>query len=256
MANNGIPLWFRCFKGKNNSDAFKLDLIKDGISFCKNLFPSDSHIIFLADRWFANTELFSFIQDIGAFYCIRAKSYFTFSYYDNNNSLITKHLRDIKPWVHSARYFENVFFTRKKFLTNIVVSKDPDSNDPWFIITNDKANRAVRNYSYRFGSIESIFKNQKSNGFRLEATNTQKIENFISLFTIMCIALVWLTIIGVDYSKNKHNYNLNIRDTRKTKSGLIIRKFSFFRLGLTIFKLCYYNYSNFKLKFDFLLYDI
>ena len=48
--------------------------------------------------------------------------------------------------------------------------------------------------------ILDVFANlalQKSNGFRLESTNTQKIEHFISLFTVMCVALVWLTIIGV-----------------------------------------------------------
>ena len=49
----------------------------------------------------------------------------------------------------------------------------------------------------------------------LESTNTQKIEHFTSLFTVMCIAFVWLTIIGVDYVKNKHCYHLKIRDTRK-----------------------------------------
>ena len=101
-----------------------------------------------------------------------------------------------------------------------------------------------------FSRIKSLI------GFRLESTNTHKIENFISLFTIMCTALLWLTIIGVDYSKNKHHYSLKVHDTRKTKSGHIVRRYSFFSLGLTIFKLCYYNYTNFKLKFDFLLYDI
>ena len=163
MANNGIPLWFRCFKSKHNPDAYNSNLIKDGISFCKKLFPSDCHIIFLADRWFPSVDVLSFIQDIGSFFCFRAKSYFTFSYYDNSNCLVTKHLRDINPWSHSARYFENVFFSRKLFKTTIVATKAPDSDDPWFIITNDKPNRAVRNYSYRFGSIETIFKNQKSN---------------------------------------------------------------------------------------------
>ena len=256
IGKQGIPIWFRCFKGKHNPDAFKMDLIKDGIKFCKDLFPDDCHIIFLADRWFGNVELLSFIQNIGAFFCIRSKSFFTFSFFNKHGELITKHLRDIKPLSRGAKYLQNVLYTRNHFKTTIVVSKSPDSYDPWYIITNDSPNRAVRNYSYRFGSIESIFKNQKSNGFRLESTNTKKIENFISLFTILCIALLWLTIIGIDYSKNKHHYSLNIRISRKSKNGKILRRFSFFNLGLTIFNLVYYNYSTFKLKFDFVLYDI
>ena len=36
------------------------------------------------------------------------------------------------------------------------------------LTTNKNLNRAIRDYSYRFGGIESIFKNQKSNGFFME----------------------------------------------------------------------------------------
>ena len=108
----------------------------------------------------------------------------------------------------------NFFLT----LNLLAVSNYSNTDEPWYLITNDDTSRAVRNYSYRFGSIESIFKSQKSNGFRLESTNTQKIEHFISLFTVMCIALVWLTIIGADYVKNKNHYHIKIRDTRKHKN--------------------------------------
>ena len=256
FGKQGVPLWFRCFKGKHNPDSYKSDLIKEGILFCKNLFPDDYHVLFLADRWFPHVEILSCIQNIGAFFCIRVKSFFTFSFIDSHGFLRTKHLRNISPLKYSGKYFNDILFTRKLFKTNIVVAKASPSGDTWYLVTNDSPNRAIRNYSYRFGSIETIFKNQKHNGFRLESTNTHKIENFISLFSIMCIALLWLTIIGVDYSKNKHHYNLKIRDSRKLKNGKIIRTLSFFSLGLTIFNLVYYNYSNFKLKFDFMLYDI
>lgn len=156
---------------------------------------------------------------------------------------------------YSAKVFENAFYTKSMFPTNIVVSNYSNSLEPWYIITNDNPSRAIRNYSYRF-SIECIFKSQKSNGFRLESTNTRKIEHFISLFTIMCVALVWLTIIGADYVKNKHHYHLKIRDTRKYKFGSYSRLYSIFSIDLTIFNQCYYNSVNFKLKFNFLLYDI
>ena len=257
MVNSGIPLWFRCFRGKHNSDAYSIDLIKEGISFCADLFSDrDYHIIFLADRWFPNINILSHIQDIGCFYCIRSKSFFTFSYYNSKNILITSHLRDIKPLKYTAKVLKDVFYTRKLFKTNIVVSNYSNTDEVWFLVTNDDTSRAIRNYSYRFGSIESIFKSQKSNGFRLESTNTQKIEHFISLFTVMCIALVWLTIIGVDYVRNKHTYHLKIRDTRKYSNNTTSRLYSFFNLGLTIFNRCYYNTVDFTLKFNFVLYDI
>lgn len=257
IGKQGIPIWFRCFKGKHNPNAYQLDLIKQGISFCSNLFSGKGyHVIFLADRWFTIVDILSFIQDLGCFYCIRSKSFFSYSYYNSANLLITKHLRDITPHKHNAKVLKDVFFTRKLFKTNIVVSNYSNTDEPWFLVTNDVSSRAVRNYSYRFGSIECIFKSQKSNGFRLESTNTQKIEHFISLFTVMCVALVWLSIIGADYVKNKHHYHIKIRDTRRLKNNKTSRLYSFFNLGLTIFNLCYYNTVNFTLKFDFVLYDV
>lgn len=249
---------FRRFFNSFSSFAYSFDLIKNGISFCANLFANKNyHIIFLADRWFPYIEILSHIQSLDCFYCIRSKSFFTFSYYDSKGFFRTSHLRDIKPIVQHSKILNDVLFTRKLFKTNIVVSNS-STDDPWYLVTNDDPRRAIKNYSHRFGSIECIFKSQKSNGFRLESTNTQKIEHFISLFTVMCIALVWLTIIGVDYCKNKNHYSkyLKIRDTYKKKNSTPSRFSSYFNLGLTIFNRCYYNYINFTLKFDFVLYDI
>lgn len=81
IGKQGIPLWFRCFKGRHSPDAYSIDLIKQGISYCNNLFSNNNyHIIFLADRWFPNVDVLSHIQSIGAFFCFRSKSFFTFSY--------------------------------------------------------------------------------------------------------------------------------------------------------------------------------
>ena len=166
LADSGIPIWFRCFKGKHNPQAYSFDIIKEGISYCANLFSSKNyHIIFLADRWFPHVQILSHIQSIGCFYCIRAKSFFSYSYYDSTGKLCTSHLRDIKPHKHDAVVISDALFTRNLFKTNIVVSRSCVSDESWYLVTNDNTARAVRNYSYRFGSIECIFKNQKSNRF-------------------------------------------------------------------------------------------
>ena len=164
MVNNGIPLWFRCFKYSDPSHAYSIDLIKSGISYCVNLFADKNcHIIFLADRWFPNVSVLAHIESLGAFYCIRSKTYFTYSYYDSSGSLVTSHLRNIKPRKYSAKVLKDVFYTRIFFKTTIVVSRSCVTGEPWYLVTNDDTSRAVRNYSYRFGSVECIFKSQKSN---------------------------------------------------------------------------------------------
>lgn len=68
IGRQGIPIWFRCFKGKHNPDAYSMDIIKQGISFCSNLFSDKHyHIIFLADRWFPHIEILSHIQSLRLF---------------------------------------------------------------------------------------------------------------------------------------------------------------------------------------------
>ena len=89
-----------------------------------------------------NTILFSWLIDgflilkfylifslFGCFFCIRAKSFFTFSFYNSKGKFVTKHLRDIKPVAQHSKVLKDVFFTRSLFKTNIVVptySNHPD----------------------------------------------------------------------------------------------------------------------------------
>lgn len=85
IGKQGIPIWFRCFKYASPEEAFSTDTIKSGILFCANLFnPQKHHIIFLADRWFSNTVVCQYIQDLNCFYCIRSRSDYTYSQYSKN----------------------------------------------------------------------------------------------------------------------------------------------------------------------------
>ena len=76
------------------------------------------------------------------------------------------------------------------------------------------------------------------------------------MYLLVNIATLWLTIIGVDYSKNKYLKKLKIRDTKKTKTGHIKRIISFFNLGLTIFNKLLNSTIDLRLKCNFILYDI
>ena len=142
------------------------------------------------------------------------------------------------------------------FKTNIVVSNYSNTDEPWYLITNDDTSRAVRNYSYRFGSIESIFKSQKSNGFRLESTNTQKIEHFISLLLLCVLLLFGLLLLGLTMLKIKIIIILKFVILESIKTGTVTRLYSLFNIGLSLFNRCYYNTVDFTLKFNFLLYDV
>lgn len=53
-------------------------------------------------------------------------------------------------------------------------------------MTNGSLKRAIKDYRYRFGSIETLFKNQKSNGFYIESVVKAKLNYFISMYTLVC----------------------------------------------------------------------
>ena len=44
IGKQGIPLWFRCFKDNNDTEAFKLKLMQDGISYVSSLFDKDFNL--------------------------------------------------------------------------------------------------------------------------------------------------------------------------------------------------------------------
>ena len=101
-----------------------------------------------------------------------------------------------------------------------------------------------------------FFKSQKSNGFNLKKTRTRNLHTFENLYSIICFAGLWLSILAIDYTKNYahvKNY-LNIRYIKNNKNGKPIRILSIFNLGITIFRRCFNSYINYKIKTNMQLY--
>lgn len=256
-----IPIWFRCFSGTNDPEAFNSNLIVEGINYVYNLFKEkDCNIIFLADRWFPNVEVLEHINSLNCTYVFRTKKEHKIRYYDKREKhYIWKSLGDFEHKKYVSKTFENIDYTfSNPIKTNIILVRTNGTDDPWILVTNGNVNKAVKHYSYRFGAIEFHFKNTKSNGFNLEKTKIKKLSAFTGISLIVNIATLFLTILGADYCKNKGYYSKKskIRDTKKTKSNNIIRVISLFNLRLTIFKKTYNSFINFKIKCNFILYDV
>jgi len=255
VGKQGIPLYFKIFKGINN-DAFKINVILHGISYISNLFKNkDCKLIFLADRWFNSTKIMQHIDSLGHTYCIRLKG--NVSVY--KDSIKTK-AKKLKKRKYHATLHEDVYITDNHYKTNIVISNSIDTSTPWIIATNNDTIHAVQNYSYRFGSIECIFKNQKSNGFNLEKISNASLKAFTTIYTICCVAVTYLTILGTDYSKNNKCYKSCKFSTHKVYISNGVRKkiriMSLFNTGLTLFKLALNSPHYIRLPFSFKLYDI
>lgn len=270
IGKQSIPIWFKCDKTKSNRHheideltkkwLFSEKIIFSAIDDVINLLsPFNTKITFLADRWFCNLKMMKHINDKGHFFCIRAKvnSNIRFLMYDKKEKHeIYINFSDLPIWKHKSLYYRDIPFGSFKFKCNLSIARSKLSDDPWFILSNIEPNQALREYTHRFGAIECLFKNQKSNGFNLEKTKTRNLHAYENLYSLVCFACVWLTILGADYTKNysKVKHKLNIRFVKRDKNNKPIRILSLFNLGLTIFRRCYNSYINYKIKTNMQLY--
>lgn len=239
------------------SEACQLKLITEGIRDTYELLKGKNKqlkIIYLADRWFDNCKIMEYIEELGETYCIRIKSRLTFYIHDYKE--IAGYTKDVKPKEKEEQYFEKVTIVRHRYDTKMAVSKKEGHEEAMYVLTNGKVEEGIKNYSYRFGSIECIFKNQKSNGFRLESTKMKNIQSFKTMFGIMCVALLWLTILGVEYTveEGKQGNKVKIRIYKKKNQNK--RIISLFSTGLMYFNLCFNSYRVPKIRCNFKLYEL
>lgn len=164
--------------------------------------------------------------------------------------------KEFSKYKYHAKSYNEIEFTEDKYITNIVISDSIDTDDSWILVTNWNSKRTIKDYSYRFGGIESVFKNQKSNGFYLENTVNCSLDYFKSMYCFACIGVLYLTILGSDYSKNPRCYKHTKIKTNTKVRGIKIRTKSLFNTGLTLFHRAFESLKYVKLSFKFILYDI
>ena len=254
IGKQGIPLYFECFKGINNSDSYLDETIIKGIDFVSNLFKdTDLELIFLADRWFNSEKILSHIDSLNHKYCIRIKGNLNVKVFNKKEGhYIRKTASELFSYqCHSAFYCDAYLYSDANYKTNITVSKKQDVSEPWIIATNSDPKRAIKDYGYRFGGIETIFKNQKSNGFNLEKINNATLKSFTSMFSLVCFSITWLVMLGSDFTKNRNSYKNFGLDTHKNGKRVV----SLFKIGMTLFKRAFNSPIYIRIPFTFILYD-
>ena len=254
IGKQGIPIYFECFKGINNPDSYLDETIIKGIDFVSNLFKdTDLELIFLADRWFNSEKVLKHIDNLNHCYCIRIKNSLKVKIFDKKEKhYINKFVSQLFAYQCHSTFYSNVYLYKNAlYKTNLVISKKQNVDEPWIIATNGDRKRAIKDYSYRFGGIETIFKHQKSNGFYLEKINNSSLKAFTSMFSLLCFSITWLIIIGCDYTKNSKCYKNSVIETHKKGKRVI----SLFKTGMLLFKRAFNSKVYIRLPFSFILYD-
>lgn len=260
IGKQGIPICFECFDGIHNPDAFYDETIIRAIDNAYSFFKdTDYNIVFLGDRWFNSKKVLNHIDSINCTYSFRLKGTLKVKIFDKKeNNYINKYTSDLNSQLHHSIYYKDVYmYDDLEFKTNIVVSRKCMSDESWIIATNGNPCEAIRDYSHRFGSIECLFKSQKSNCFYLEDICNASLKAFISLYSLVCFCILFLTILGTDYSKNTRCYkNVKITTHKYYKDKGKIRIVSLFNTGLTLFKLAVNSLKYIRIPFSMTLYDI
>ena len=262
IGKQGIPVWFQCFKGISENKAFELETIKNAITKVSDLFKhKDLELIFLADRWFNSIDLLKHIDSLGHTYCVRLKkNIHVYPYDPKEGHIIQKYISDLFYYKYKSTTYENILLSDERYETNIVFSDWANVEEPWIIATNGDTKRAIKDYSYRFGGIETVFKNQKSNGFRLENISNASLQAFTTMYALLCVAITYLTILGTEFSKNSKCYRNEKIETHKTyiKNGIQCKQriMSLFNTGLTLFHRAFNSIKYIRIPFRFILYDI
>ena len=90
----------------------------------------------------------------------------------------------------------------------------------------------------------------------MENVCNASLEYFTSMYTCVCFASLFLTILGTDFAKNSRCYrNIKI-DTHTTINGKKVRVMSLFNTGLTLFHIAYNSRRYIRIPYNFILYDI
>lgn len=266
IGKQGFPIFFNVFPGQGQpgfGEAFKMDMIQSSLFYVHQLFKSinpDIHIVFLADRWFGNFfPLFRFIdQELHDSFVFRCKDNFKVFYFDKKeNHHIWTDIHHLPSYTYHSSFFHDLPFTKNKFTYNLTICKSDGHSERWFLISNVDPTRARGFYRYRFGGIETIFKNQKTNGFYLEKTGVKNLHAFDNLYSLLCGAVAYLMCLGTHVSKNIRSYqSLGFKCVRKKKDGSLFRLVSLFQTGVRLFLIAFNSPRYYYLPFLFKLHDI
>lgn len=257
IGKQSIPLWFRSFSF-HSKEAYSLDLFKEGVSFCHNLIKSiddEADIIYLADRfWSTHFKFMDYIHSLGCTYNIRTKGNTVAFVYDKKEKhIIKKPIYALNSKQYHSMLFENIHISQKRYNMNLAISKKDGHVEPMFVLTNGDVTRALKDYGFRYGAIEHLFKSFKTNGFFLEETQIEDLYKFNSLYTCLCITYTLMTMTGIDYSKNGKCYKYKIHNSYIC-NGKRRKSHSFFKVGLYLLQAALDGVV--KIFQRFILYDV
>ena len=186
VGERALPLFWQVRNTKGNIP------IKDYLPLLERLklcVPDGIKVMILADRFFGSPELVAACQRHGFSYRIRLKGNLTLAHQGGELSvddMARLNLPDLN----------DVDLCNSGVITNIGYIHDKGHPEPWFIAMDAVPSRTTTlDYGLRW-SIEPMFADFKSRGFRFQDTHLQRPERISRLLLVLTIAMTWATANG------------------------------------------------------------
>jgi Transposase DDE domain len=220
-----IPIYFELLPQLGNSN---LEQQKNVFNQVLPILKSYK-IVVLGDREFCSVKLANWLSEQNVDFCLRLKKN---EYILTNNESKTLNELGLKPGI--SLFFENVKVTKSKNIQGFNVAakwkksyRQISVTEGWFILTSlTDVKAAVAAYKKRF-RIEEMFKDFKSSGYNLEATNVTG-NRLISLILLIAFAYTQATIQGEKIKKKGVQKYI----CRTKEYGRLTNRHSSFHVGL------------------------
>ena len=99
------------------------------------------------------------IKSLGQAYVLRLKKNLKVLHQGKKDKeKVWKSLSDLSKYKFHSAHYNEIELTENKYTTNIVISDSISTDTPWILATNGDYKRAIKDYSYRFGGVETILK--------------------------------------------------------------------------------------------------
>lgn len=162
--------------------------------------PEGKPVVLLADRGFLHKKLFQCARKHGWHYRIRVKSDTVVRF--PNGQLVP--VGKLCPPKGAAHFYEGIsILGAKRGSLHLALGNPEDSDAPWYIISDQPTDLTTfEEYGLRF-DIEENFLDDKSNGFQIEASKLDHAKHLERLFSVLAVATLHFTSVGVGVVKLK-----------------------------------------------------
>lgn len=165
------------------------------LKLLKTCVPEGADVLVLGDRFYGSPELIKACQTSGFRYRLRLKGNLTLTHQGGELQV-----EDIARL--GGNGITDADLCNSGVITNIGYVHDKGHKEAWFIAMDDTPIRTTTlDYGLRW-SIETMFTDFKSRGFRFEDTHLQRIDRISRLLLVLAIALTWATANGQAAQKN------------------------------------------------------